>query len=138
MNTMEALNIKDLPEGYPPQAIWRGKSPAGYFIYGFPLIWLSQLCIEIIDFGADITRHGKQGSIDPGTLSQCTGFADKNGRMIFFGDAYPDDGSMWVVFENDGAISALSNEGWVDSLTDLGRLSGIEITGNIHETEVAK
>ena len=132
---MEAV-IEALPEGYPPQAIWKSKTISGKWVIGFPLFDNTIVLVPVECTPRQVTPL-PYVDIDPTTLSQCTGFADKNAKMIFFGDAYLDDWSMWVVFDNGGAINALSNEGWVDSLTDLGRLSGIEITGNIHETEGA-
>lgn len=76
---------------------------------------------------------------DKYVVEQCTGFADKNGKLIFDGDVIQENGINRYIHWHDG--------GWCYSIRHYSKchwrlrkedVENAEIIGNVHEMEVEK
>ena len=147
---MKKLNIKDIPEGFPATAIWRGKSNAkNDSIFGALAMQIpGKIGILEMIIGDDFVDYYDQSEqIDPATISQCTGEHDDEGVLIFGDDIvdwlYYNDVTeipYWykcvVRRERDGSFWAYPIDKKTRVRYSLWDKTAIKVVGNIHETMV--
>ena len=125
---MNKLNKRDIPKDYPLPAIWKAKCPSGVWVFGSPTM-IAGICqgIRCFRFPLDVF------TIDPKTLSQCTGRADKNGDLYFFGDIaiHPNGCKMLIKKLPNGSTYYDLTEYNTDWLST--NMHEAEIIGTIHD-----
>lgn len=137
--------------------LFRGKATTtGEWLYGSLLkvtikgcpIWI--IFEDAFDITGDIVKAMSHACVDPDTVGECTGIPDKNGKLIFEGDAYRyfDDEIQiveWHEYSHTIGLHTFGEhevkkgrkiekrkfEGWND-LTDY-PLEEMEYLGNIHD-----
>lgn len=140
---MNKINIKDIPEKFRDvvTAIWRGKwVDAGgnvFWHFGYPLNRETILPIELMG-GSLFHKLSTRCLVNPETLTQCTGRADKNGDLYFFGDVarHPNGCRIEIKRLSNGAINSRiidTNPDWYNWYANFSNLKEAEIIGTIYD-----